>query len=95
MWRSTDAPKDGLRRLVWDASAKVLAATTGDRVLIFKDDALVRTLTSGDLGGTVTSLATFNEVSDKDDGDSGFCSALGLGAVALFLPLALLRRRRA
>ena len=95
VWRSADAPKDGLRRLVWDTSAKALAATTGDRVLIFKEDALVRTLTSGDLGGTVTSLATFNEVSDKDDGDSGFCSALGLGAVALFLPLALLRRRRA
>lgn len=95
VWRSTDAPKDGLRRLVWDASAKVLAATTGDRVLIFKDDALVRTLTSGDLGGTVTSLAAFNEAADEDDGDSGFCSALGLGAVALFLPLALLRRRRA
>lgn len=95
VWRSADAPKDGLRRLVWDTSAKALAATTGDRVLIFKDDALVRTLTSGDLGGTVTSLATFNEVSDKDDGDSGFCSALGLGAVALLLPLALLRRRRA
>lgn len=95
VWRSMDAPKDGVRRLVWDASAKALATTTGDRILIFKDDALVRTLTSGDLGGTVTSLATFNEVSDEDDEDSGFCSALGLGAVALLLPLALLRRRRA
>ena len=93
VWRSVDAPKDGVRRLVWDAGGKALAATTGDRVLIFKEDALVRTLTSGDLGGTVTSLATFNEVADENDGDSGFCSALGLGAAVLFLPLALLRRR--
>ncbi len=95
VWRSVDVPKDGVRRLVWDTSGKALVATTGDRVLIFKEDALVRTLTSGDLGGTVTSLAAFNEAGDEDDGDSGFCSALGLGAAALLLPLALLRRRRA
>ena len=80
-----------------DEADGTLAVVAGDRILILDSaGTLQQEFDSVALGGNPTSVAFFRPVSGgsgDSGGSGGGCSAAGFGALALLLPLFLIRRK--
>ena len=82
-------------KVAWDDTHKLLAMATAEKIVVFQDDTVLRTFTSADLGGTVTSMAATIDSGSSDESSSSNCGALSLGSAALLAPLTLLCGKKA
>lgn len=87
-------------QVAWDAAENVLYVLAGDRISVCDaQGAELKSFSSAELGGPAYSIAVADirpagqGGGEESSGGGGGCDAAGLGALALALPLCLIRRK--